>query len=311
MSTHPDAAAPGDGRYGASRSTDGPVPRAAPTGWRALWRRFRRHRLGLVGLAVMCAFVLTAVLARRIAPVDPMGVGAAPFLPPDWRHLMGTDNLGRDVLSGVIYGTRVSLAVGFLATASSTMIGVAVGGLAGYHGAAADALLMRVTELFQVLPRFFLGLVVVALAGPGIGKIIFVIGILSWPPLARVVRAEFLALREREFVDAARAVGASAGSIIFKQILPNALPSVVVMSSLEVAQAILLEAGLSFIGLGDPNLISWGTMLNNAQAFMRQAWWVPVFPGLAIFVTVLGLNFFGDGLNAALSPRLQPLALGR
>jgi peptide/nickel transport system permease protein len=294
---------------GSSAAARPGVPVVRPRGY-MMWRRFSRSRVALLGLAIVATLVATAAFAPRLAPADPLALVAQPFVPPGGGHLMGTDNLGRDVLSGVIYGSRVSLLVGALATAASFVIGVLVGALAGYSGGGVDAGLMRTAELFQVMPRFVLGLVLVALAGPGIGKIIFVIGILSWPPVARVVRAEVLSLREREFVAAARAVGCSPSAIIFRQILPNALTPIIVLASLEVAHAILLESGLSFIGLGDPNLVSWGTMLNNAQSFMRDAWWTAVFPGAAIFITVLGLNFLGDGLNLALEPRFTTVGGG-
>jgi len=272
---------------------------------RVFWRRFSRSRSAVLGLGVVFFFTLVTLVATWVAPHDPTALIAQPFISPGPRYPLGTDNLGRDVLSGVVYGARVSLAVGFLAAATSTLIGVIVGAISGYLGGVTDALLMRLTELFQVLPRFFLALLVVALAGPGIGKIVFVIAILSWPPMARLVRAEFLSLREREFVEAARALGVATPTIIFRDILPNALPSVIVAGSLDIAQAILLEAGLSFFGLGDPNLTSWGGMLNNALAFLRTAWWMPTFPGLGIFLTVLGFNLLGDGLNDALNPRLR------
>lgn len=279
--------------------------RALVRGLWEFWFRYRRNTAAVLGLGVVFIFTLIALVAAWIAPHEPTALIARPFIPPGWLHLLGTDNLGRDVLSGVVYGARVSLAVGFLAAVTSTIIGVIVGAISGYQGGTADAIFMRLTELFQVLPRFFLALLIVALAGPGLGKIIFVIAILSWPPMARLVRAEFLSLREREYVEAARALGAPTVSIVFKQILPNALPPVIVTGSLDTAQAILLEAGLSFFGLGDPNLTSWGTLLNNALAFLRTAWWMPVFPGLAIFLTVLGFNLLGDGLNDALNPRLR------
>jgi peptide/nickel transport system permease protein len=269
------------------------------------WRRFRRNRAGVLGLLVVGLLAVLALFAPWAAPYDSTAVIAKPLVAPGRSNLLGTDNLGRDVLSGVLFGARVSLVVGVLAATTSTTIGLLVGALSGYHRGIVDAVLMRVTELFQVVPRFFLALLIIAMAGPGVGKVIFAIAILSWPSIARVVRAEFLSLREREFVEAARALGAPNRTIIVKHIVPNVLPPTIAVGSLEVAQAILLDAGLSFLGLGDPNLISWGTMLNVAQPFLRTAWWMAVFPGAAIFFAVLGTNFLGDGLNDAMNPRLK------
>jgi peptide/nickel transport system permease protein len=216
---------------------------------------------------------------------------------------MGTDDLGRDILSGVLWGARVSIAVGLLAALTSTVIGVVIGAAAGFYGRTLDDVLMRVTEFFLVIPRFFLVLVMVALFGNSVWHVILVIGILSWPVTARLVRVEFLSLREKEFVEGSRAVGASDPRIILRHILPNAFPPIVVSGSLQIARAILMEAGLSFLGLGDPNQASWGVMLYNAQRFLRQAWWTAAFPGLAIFFIVMGFNLVGDGLNDALNPR--------
>ncbi len=269
------------------------------------WRRFSRNRAAAAGLAVIGGLVLVALLAGVLATADPFKVGPQPFRPPNPAHLMGTDNLGRDVYSGVLHGARVSLLVGLLAAATATGIGILVGAVAGFYGGRVDAILMRLTELFQILPRFFLALVIVALFGQGIGKVILVIGLLSWPPAARLIRAEFLSLRNREFVEAARALGPSDLTIAVRHILPNAIPPAIVTGSLDVAQAILLEASLSFFGLGDPNLVSWGSMLNVAQPFLRRAWWMSVFPGVAIFATVVAFNLFGDGVNDALNPRLR------
>jgi peptide/nickel transport system permease protein len=269
------------------------------------WHRFCRNRAGLVGMLAILALGVLAILAPALAARDPLRISASAFLAPGGFAPLGTDNLGRDIWSGVVYGARVSLLVGCLAALTSTLIGIAIGGTAGFYGGSLDGLLMRVTELFQTIPQFFLALVIIALAGPGLGKVIFVIGILGWPLTARLVRAEFLSLKAREFVEAARALGIGDLRMILRVILPNALPPVVVTASLEVARAILLEAGLSFFGLGDPNFVSWGTMLNNAQGFLRRAWWMSVFPGAAIFVAVLAFNLFGDALNDALNPRLS------
>jgi peptide/nickel transport system permease protein len=251
----------------------------------------------------LCAVAFAALLAPWIAPHDPQSLVGPSFAPPGSRFLLGTDNLGRDVLSDVVYGARVSLTIGVLAAASSTTLGVAAGAVSGFFGGAVDIILMRATEFFQVLPRFFLALIIIALTGPGLGKIILVIAILGWPSVARLVRGEFLRLRSYEFVEAARATGASAAMIIAREILPNAIAPAVVAGSLDVAQAILLEAGLSFFGLGDPNNVSWGMMINTAQKYLGEAWWLSAFPGFALLLTVLSVNLSGDGLNDLLNPR--------
>jgi peptide/nickel transport system permease protein len=256
-----------------------------------------------MGGGALAAVALAAILAPWIAPHDPRALAGPSFAPPGPAFWLGTDNLGHDVLSEILYGAQVSLAVGILAAASSTLIGVAMGAVAGFAGGGVDALLMRTTEFFQIVPRFFLALIIIALSGPGLAKTIFVIAILGWPAVARLVRGEFLRLRTYEFVEAARAVGASPFVIITREILPNAVAPAVVAGSLDVAQAILLEAGLSFFGLGDPNHVSWGMMINTAQSFLGEAWWLSTFPGLAILITVLSVNLVGDGLNDALNPR--------
>jgi peptide/nickel transport system permease protein len=275
------------------------------SGVTAFWQRYKRNRLAVLGLGITSVFVALSIVASLISPFDPLKMVGQPFLPPMGSHPMGTDDLGRDIYSGVLYGSRISLIVGFLAAGTSVAIGMLVGGISGFFGGKIDDLLMRITELFMVIPRFFLALILVALFGANVWNIIFVIGILSWPGTARLVRAEFLSLKEREFVEAAKAQGAKNTSLVFEEILPNATPPIIVNGSLEVARAILLEAGLSFLGLGDPKLPSWGVMLSNAQRFIRSAWWMAVFPGFAIFLVVLGLNLVGDGLNDALNPRLK------
>lgn len=270
-----------------------------------IWRRFAKSRPGVLGLAIVALLVTAAAGAPLLTDRDPLGTSLDAFVPPGAAAPLGTDNLGRDVWAGVVYGARVSLAVGILAAAASALIGILVGMTAGYAGGRADTLLMRVAELFQTIPQFFLALLVVALVGRGLEKVIVVLGILGWPLTARLVRAEFLSLKEREFVEAARAVGMEGWRIAVRVILPNALPPAVVAASFGVAEAILLEAGLSFFGLGDPNLGSWGVMLQQAQGYLRRAWWMAVFPGLAIFVAVFGFNLVGDGLTDALNPRLR------
>lgn len=268
-------------------------------------RRFARSRPALFGLAIVGLLVAAAAAAPLIAPQDPLQTSPAAFRAPGAEGLLGTDNLGRDIWSGVVHGTRVSLLVGMLAALTAAGVGIVVGTLSGYAGGRVDTGLMRTAELFQTIPQFFLALLVVALIGRGLEKIILVLGLLGWPLTARLIRAEFLSLKEREFVEAARAIGMPARRIAVRVILPNALPPAIVAASLGVAEAILLEAGLSFFGLGDPNLVSWGLMLQNAQSYLRRAWWMAVFPGIAIFLAVLGFNLVGDGLNDALNPRLR------
>jgi peptide/nickel transport system permease protein len=272
--------------------------------WRQLCRQFRKNRAAEISLYLIIGFIVTAVLAEALSPYDPFTLGDDTLLGPSAGHWMGTDDLGRDTLSRVIYGARVPLLVGFLATATSMLLGILIGSFSGYFGGRTDVILMRVTEYVLVVPRFFLALLVVAMLGTGVMKIVLVIGLLGWPEVARVVRAQFLTLREREFVLAARAIGASHIKVIFSEILPNAIPPAVVVASILVARAILLEAGLSFLGLGDPNLISWGSLLSEAQERIGASVWLALFPGMALSLLVLCVNLFGDGINDVLNPKL-------
>jgi peptide/nickel transport system permease protein len=272
---------------------------------RQLWGQFKKNRAAAISLYFIIAFILAAIFAPELAPYDPFALGDGALLPPQSDHWMGTDDLGRDTLSRVVHGARVPLLVGFLASATSLMLGILIGSLSGYFGGITDVILMRLTEYVLVVPRFFLALLVVAMLGAGIMKIVLVIGILGWPEVARVVRAQFLSFREREFVLAARAIGASHAKVIFKEILPNAIPPAVVVASILVARAILLEAGLSFLGLGDPNLVSWGSLLSEAQERLGVSVWLALFPGLAISLLVLCVNLFGDGINDVLNPKLS------
>ena len=290
----------------ADRAAEEPAEVPLPAGGREFWRRFRRSRAGVIGLGLVAVLVVVALVAPVVVPGDPQTTSLVTLAPPRTPgHPLGTDNLGRDVLSGVLWGSRVSLTVGVCAAATAVLLGILIGAAAGFYGGWTDAVLSRGTELFQVIPRFVLALLVVALFGSGLWKLIFVIAILSWPQAARVVRGQFLALRGAAYVDAARVLGLRSARIIFSEILPNVLAPVVVIASLDVAGAILLEASLGFFGLGDPNRVSWGMMLNTAQAHLRQAWWMSVFPGVAISLAVLGFNLMGDGLNDAANPRLD------
>lgn len=271
----------------------------------AFYARFAKNRAALAGLVIMVVVTSVAVLGGSLAPYDPMAIQPETLMPPSGKFLMGTDDLGRDVFSGVLTGAKVSILVGFLCALTATALGVCIGGIAGFKGGAVDDALMRLTDFFLTIPQFFLILVLGALFGSSIYNVILVIAVLSWPSTARLVRARFLSLREQEFVEAARSIGMSDRAMIFGEILPNALSPAIVNGSLLVARAILIEAGLSFLGLGDPNLMSWGTQLFNAQKILHDAWWAAFFPGTAIFLTVLGCNLVGDGLNDALNPRLK------
>jgi peptide/nickel transport system permease protein len=262
-----------------------------------------RTPAGVVGLVLTLALVAMALLADALAPADPFASVAPPLAPPSRAHAFGTDDLGRDVLAGIIHGARTSLLVVASVTALAAIIGVAVGAVAGYWTGAVDDVLMRVTDFVLVVPRFFLAVVVIALFGAGTDRLIMVLGLTSWPAIARVVRAQTLSLGRREFVDAARALGATDTRVLIRYVLPGALPPALVVISLNAAGVILLEAGLSFIGLGDPHRMSWGYLANNAQRFLRVAWWIALFPGATIALAVLGLNLLGDALNDLLDPR--------
>ena len=269
---------------------------------RGSWHQLRRSPTGVTGVVLTVGVALVGAFAGTLAPSDPFTTVGKPLTGPSMAHLMGTDDLGRDVLSGVLHGMRTSTIVATVAVLLAGVIGVFVGAVAGYCGGRVDDVLMRITEIFQGCPRFFLAIVAVALLGAGLDIVILVLGLTSWPMLARVVRAESLSLREREFVEAARALGASGPSILVRHVLPSVLPFAWVVISLLAASVILLEASLSYLGLGDPNVMSLGYLANNAQGFMRSAWWMAVFPGLAIVVAVLGLSLVSDAVGDVLNP---------
>ncbi|MEO5736153.1 MAG: ABC transporter permease [Variovorax sp.] len=267
-------------------------------------RRLMRRWSTRLALAMVMLLVLLAAFAPWAAGYDPLGGGDDALLPPlSPAHWLGTDDLGRDIWARVVFGTRISLTVGVASAFIAVLVGVVIGALAGYFGGWLDTLLMRVAEFFQTLPRFVVALIVIALFGTSLAKMILVIAALSWPQLARVVRASVATLRQSQFVDAARVAGMGHGAIILREILPNAAAPIIVLGSLDIAMAILIEASLSFFGLGDPNHVSWGAMLNDAQQYLRSAWWMSAFPGLAIALTVLAFNMLGDALNDALNPR--------
>jgi peptide/nickel transport system permease protein len=274
----------------------------------------RRHRLSraslhnpsfLIGLLILLAVIGIALTADQLFPGDPQDMLGAPTLWPgqDVEFPLGTDSLGRDVASGLAHGARVSLLVGVSAAAIGLVIGTLIGAVAGYFGGWTDTLLVRLTELFQTVPTFLLVIVIVAIAQPSAPVIALAIGVAAWPTVARLVRAQFRFLREAEFITAARSLGYTAPRIIFHEILPNALAPIIVTGSLMVANAILTEAGLSFLNMGDPNHISWGSMIGDGRPLLRTAWFLCALPGGAIALTVLSLNLVGDGLNDVLNPR--------
>jgi peptide/nickel transport system permease protein len=266
-------------------------------------RNFGENKGALVGSVILSVLVVLSILVPFLTRYSPFALDAQPFLPPSVAHPFGTTDVGRDVWSGVLYGLRTSLQVGLIAAVIGAVLGASVGGVAGYYRGPVDGILMRITELFQVIPTMFLALVVAAAVGASITNIILVIGVTCWTGTARLVRAEFLSLRERPFVEAARGLGAGDFELISSEILPNAAPPLVITTSFNVAFAILLEAGLSFLGLGDPDVPSLGALLNTGLDYFTTAWWISFFPGLFILLAVLSLNLIGDGLNDALNPK--------
>ncbi len=299
------------------------APQKVPSGiWAQSWHRFRRNRAGMAGLVLLVFVVALAIIGPWLAPYDPndqtaMMRGAARAA-PSARNWFGTDQNGYDVLSRSIYGARTALAVGLGAMVIAAIIGVIVGGVAGYFGGLVDETLMRVTEFFMIVPVFVVILAVVRLFGimvvgtaleriPNLNlmTIILLLGLFSWPPIARMTRAEFLRLRHAEFVEAARCIGATRGSILFRHILPNALPPLIVLVALGIGGAILAEAMVSFLGFGDPKSISWGQMLFFNYQALKIAPWACLVPGAAIFITVLGFNLLADGLTDAFNPRVR------
>lgn len=270
-------------------------------------RAMLRNPAALAGSVLLVAIAVLALLSGVLFPGDPMDMVARPLLPPleDRTFFLGSDSLGRSVAAGLVHGAKVSLMVGVVAAILSLLIGVLVGAVGGYFGGLVDDVLVRLTELVQTVPAFLLVIVIVSIGQPKVTVIVLAIGLASWPMIARLVRAEFRTLREAEFVLAARSQGFGDARIILQEILPNALPPVIVSVSVLVATAILMESALAFIGLGDPNVVSWGSMIGEGREHLRTAWTLSALPGLAIMVTVLSLNLVGDGLNDALNPRLR------
>lgn len=269
--------------------------------------RLLRHPSGLVGLLLLVLIALMALGASYIYPNGPWSLAGPPRLWPGQNPAfpLGTDSLGRDLAAGLFHGSRVSLAVGATAAIFSVVIGTIVGGFSGYYGGWIDDTLMRLTDAMQTIPSFLSAIAIVGIIGPSLPTIIFAIAIVSWPMIARLVRAEFLRLRTYDFVQSCRIIGMSDLRIIFTQILPNCLAPIIVASSVLVATAIIVEASLSFLGLGDPNAMSWGTILGNGRSALRTAWYMTAIPASVLVLTVLALNLLGDALNDVLNPHLK------
>ncbi len=280
---------------------------SSPGGFRIFWRAFTRRWTTPVGLCILMAVLGMALSASFLFPQGPLAMVTRPLLWPgqDPAHPLGSDMLGRDILAGIFYGSRISLLIGTVATLVAVVIGILIGSMAGYFGGRVDDVLMRWTELFQTIPPFLFALVIVAILRPSINTIVIALAITSWPQIVRLVRGEFIALRDREFVQACHSVGMSNLRIVFSEILPNAMTPVIVTASIMVATAILAESSLAFLGLGDPNVMSWGNIIASGREMLRTAWYITAIPGVSIILTVLALNLIGDGLNDALNPHLK------
>ncbi len=297
------AGAPGGGPV-----TDiGVALEAVEASGRGAFRMFLRNKAAVIGLAMFAFIILMTIFGPSIYGTEAGKMIARPFSPPGdpLAPRLGTDYLGRDILAGIIGGGRTTLVVGAVAASMSMSIGLVVGSLAGYYGRWIDSALMRLTEIFQVLPALLFAMVLVTLLEPSARTVALAIGLVSWPAAARLTRAEFLRVREMEFVKAARAIGCGDIRIMLRTILPNAMPPLLVATTLTVGIAILFEAGLAFLGLGDTSTISWGSMIGNNKGYILEAWWTVTFPGFAIFFTVLSISLIGDGLQDAFNPKLR------
>ncbi len=272
-----------------------------------VWRVFRGNKAAVAGLALLALIILVMAIGPSLYGVQPFDLAGTPFTPPfqDPKLPLGSDYLGRDIMAGMVVGGRATLAVGLAAAVIIVLIGVTVGALAGYFGGIVDELLSRLIELSQVLPSLLFAMVMMTLFSPSLTTAVIAIGIVSWTSTARLARAEFLRLRRLEYVSAARALGASNLRLMAREILPNAAPPLIVSATLIVGVAILFEAGLSFLGLSDPNVMSWGLMIGSNRKYVLDAWWAVTFPGFAIFLTVLAVSLVGDGLNDAFNPKLH------
>lgn len=268
---------------------------------RDLWRIAKAHPAGAIAALFILALAVAAILAPVLFPIDPNQIGNEVLQGPSRFHLLGTDELGRDALVDIVYGSRVSLTIGILAAFAATLIGAMVGAICGFRGGLLDLVMMRVAEIFQVTPSFVLAALIIALSKPGLPQIVTVIAILAWPQTARLMRGEVLRIKQLEFVDAVRCQGAAESVILAREIIPNAFGPVLAIGTLIIGQAILLEASLGFLGLSSPEIVSWGRMLNSGQKFLFSAWWLSLFPGAAIFLTVLAFNLIGDAMGIALN----------
>ena len=270
-------------------------------------RRLFSHPGSAVGAVVLLVIILAALLAPLLTPNTPWKIVGRPFALPGTPGLpLGSDMLGRDLFAGFLYGAQLSLLIGLVSALAATVLGIVVGALAGYFVGWLDDMLMRVTEFFQIIPGLLLIMVLVVFVGPSVASVVIGIALISWPNVARIVRGEVLSLRTRQFVEASRTFGQHPLSILFTQVLPNTMSPVIVIASVMVASAILTESALSFLGLGDPNVMTWGYMIGAGRPYLRDAWWLSAYPGIAIVLTVLAINLIGDGLSAALNPRQTP-----
>ena len=274
---------------------------------KSFWHRFLGNPRVIVGLGWVVLVVLVSLLADVLAPRDPFSIVGTPFLKPGTSFLLGTDSLGRDVLSGLLHGARTTLLIAIVSTLAAVAFGTLVGAIAGYYGGLIDDILMRTTEFFQTIPSFLFAIVLIAILSPSAINLVIAIAVVSWPPITRVVRAEVLSIKSREFIQAAVVAGQRDSAILLTQVLPNTLSPLIVTGSLLIATAILIESALSFLGLGAPNQMSWGFMIGAGRSFLRDAWWLVTIPGVAILLTVLSINLVGEGLNDALNPRLADL----
>ena len=275
--------------------------------WRDVWRRLRKNRMAMFGLCVLVLLVFLAIFADIVAPYGYDEQNYSQMLElPSWQHIMGTDNYGRDIFSRIVYGTRISLLIGFISLAISTVVGSILGACAGYFGGASDTIIMRGSDILMAIPRTVLAIAIATTLGPGLVNAMIAVAIGTIPSFTRVVRASTLTVKDQEYVEAARAIGASNFHIIKKYVFPNVLAPIIVQATLGVGTAILLAASLSFLGIGiSPPTPEWGSMLSAARSYMRDYWHMVLFPGLAIMITVLALNLFGDGLRDALDPKLK------
>ncbi|MDX2101822.1 MAG: ABC transporter permease [Alphaproteobacteria bacterium] len=274
---------------------------------KTFWPRFLSNPRVFLGLVWLGLLLIVAITANQLAPIDPFAIVGRPMAAPSPEFWLGTDSLGRDVMAGLIHGTRATILIAVVATLIAVGFGTFVGAVAGYYGGLIDDILMRFTEFFQTIPSFLFAIVLIAVLTPSALNLIIAIATVSWPPIARVVRGEVLTVKSREFVQAAVLAGQGDAAILLKQVLPNTLSPLIVTGSLLIATAILVESALSFLGLGAPNVMSWGFMIGAGRSFLRQAWWLVTIPGVAILLTVLAINLIGEGLNDTLNPRLSDL----